>query len=71
LWEPVTPGLNLVSNFALMFLDIDAESLKYAQENITRNDLKTRIRLMNLDPSGPLIPLDIMHIDRCKNHPPT
>jgi hypothetical protein len=50
------------------FLDIDAKSLKYAQENVSRNDLRARIRLLNSDPAGPLIPLDHMRMDRYKQN---
>ena len=45
-------------------LDIDDKNLDYARRNIVANDLRSRIRLLQTDPKGPLIPLDTLGVDR-------
>lgn len=45
--------------------DIDARSLQCARENVARNDLKSRVRLVKTGPDEPLIPLSTLSLDRC------
>ncbi|KAI9849376.1 MAG: hypothetical protein M1838_000181 [Thelocarpon superellum] len=44
--------------------DIDEKSIRYAQENVARNSLKSRIKIVKTTPSGPLLPLDMIGLER-------
>ena len=44
--------------------DSDEKSFQYATENILANDLKSRIRPLKTNQSGPLIPLDDLGIKK-------
>jgi len=44
--------------------DIDARSLQCARENVARNDLKSRVRLVKTSPEEPLVPLSALGLDR-------
>ncbi|OBT43471.1 hypothetical protein VE00_06156 [Pseudogymnoascus sp. WSF 3629] len=43
--------------------DTDPHSFTFARQNITQNNLSTRIRLLQTDPDGPLLPLDDLGLD--------
>ena len=48
------------------FVDIDERNLNFAKRNIVENNLKSRIRPLSTQPSGPLVPLDTLGINRLK-----
>ncbi|KAI9819314.1 MAG: hypothetical protein M1832_004019 [Thelocarpon impressellum] len=43
--------------------DVDEKSLQYARENIARNGLETRVKLVRSEPDSPLIPLDLLGLE--------
>ena len=45
-------------------LDIDDKNLGFAKQNIVANGLKSRIRPLKTDPKDPLIPLDVLGLER-------
>lgn len=47
-----------VENCCLCYLDIDEKNLQYARQNVQRNNLQSRIQVVDSVPDGPLIPLD-------------
>ncbi|KAI9868781.1 MAG: hypothetical protein M1813_004632 [Trichoglossum hirsutum] len=44
--------------------DIDEKNLEYALKNVACNNLETRIKVTRSTPSGPLIPLDNLQLER-------
>lgn len=45
-------------------LDIDDKSLQYAQANVDRNNLKSRVKILKTTPDGPLLPWDSLGVER-------
>ncbi|KFY57897.1 hypothetical protein V497_05154 [Pseudogymnoascus sp. VKM F-4516 (FW-969)] len=43
--------------------DTDPHSFTYARQNITQNNLSNRVRLLQTNPDGPLLPLDDLGLD--------
>lgn len=44
--------------------DTDEKSMEFAKQNVQQNGLETRIKLLKTQNNGPLLPLDIMKIER-------
>lgn len=38
-------------------LDVDEQSIEYANENVKRNGLQDRITVLRVDPAGKILPL--------------
>ncbi|KZF23351.1 DUF890 domain protein [Xylona heveae TC161] len=57
-------GCTQRSNWNFAGTDIDEESLKYARKNVAANELDQRITLFKSDRNGPLIPLDLLKLER-------
>ncbi|KAK2871741.1 hypothetical protein FQN49_002879 [Arthroderma sp. PD_2] len=51
-------GVTQRKRWKFVATDIDEKNLKYARENVARNNLQSRIQVVETTPKGPLIPLD-------------
>ncbi|KFY27689.1 hypothetical protein V493_03368 [Pseudogymnoascus sp. VKM F-4281 (FW-2241)] len=57
-------GCKHYSTWRFACTDTDPHSLTYARQNITQNNLSNRIRLLQTEPEGPLLPLDDLGLDK-------
>ena len=48
----------------LMNVDIDDKSFQFATQNVKLNGLQSRIKILQTQADGPLIPLDIMGFEK-------
>jgi hypothetical protein len=42
----------------IVVIDIDPDNIRTSQQNVTLNDLESRIQIITSDPDGPLFPLE-------------
>jgi len=50
--------------FANPDADIDEQSLQFANRNVLENGLQTRVKLLQTQSNGPLVPLDILGVQK-------
>lgn len=64
-WQVQVSMMNLTYKvLANSYLDIDEKSLKFADQNIHLNGLQNRIKLLQIKPEDPLIPLDTLGFEK-------